>query len=167
MPGLKSSSSNLARANSSTRSPGGPKLKAKSKSNSSSSRPKSKSKSSRSTTDTISPSEPTAKRQRQRLAADSLRWKALNTGSFAGVDAGGGMMMLEELEGVGVEWEEDDKGRKVARFVVSERPRHVAVDILGGQGWTPKLRGTCVRARSGKSQIWRATCRLALTAPGR
>jgi hypothetical protein len=27
--------------------------------------------------------------------------------------------MLEELEGVGVEWEEDDKGRKVARFVVS------------------------------------------------
>jgi ATP-dependent RNA helicase DDX24/MAK5 len=35
------------------------------------------------------------------------------------MDAGGGMMMLEELDGVGIEWEQQDDGRKVARFVVS------------------------------------------------
>ena len=29
------------------------------------------------------------------------------------------MMMLEELDDVGVEWEQDAGGRKVARFVVS------------------------------------------------
>jgi hypothetical protein len=29
------------------------------------------------------------------------------------------MMMLEELDDVDVEWEEDEGGRKVARFVVS------------------------------------------------
>ena len=28
-------------------------------------------------------------------------------------------MMLEELDDVGVEWEEDERGRKVARLVVS------------------------------------------------
>lgn len=29
------------------------------------------------------------------------------------------MMMLEELDDVGVEWDQDDRGAKVARFIVS------------------------------------------------
>jgi hypothetical protein len=41
------------------------------------------------------------------------------------------MMMLEELEGVGVEWEEDDKGRKVARFVVSDSQTEYEVSMSG------------------------------------
>lgn len=54
-----------------------------------------------------------------RLTADSLQWKTIkNTASFAGIDEGGGMMMLEELDDVGVEWEEEG-GARIARFVVS------------------------------------------------
>lgn len=61
----------------------------------------------------------TAKSPRERLAADSLQWKAVkNTASFAGIDEGGGMMMLEELDDVGVEWTEEN-GAKIAKFVVS------------------------------------------------
>ncbi|OCF44081.1 ATP-dependent RNA helicase MAK5 [Kwoniella heveanensis CBS 569] len=59
-------------------------------------------------------------KSRTRLAAESLKWKPVHTSSFSGVDGGGGMMMLEELEDVGIEWEEDVGGRKVARFVASE-----------------------------------------------
>ncbi|WVF66002.1 hypothetical protein IAT40_000740 [Kwoniella sp. CBS 6097] len=62
-------------------------------------------------------------KSRARLAAESLKWKPVHTSSFSGVDGGGGMMMLEELDDVGIEWEEDDGGRKVARFVASENKR--------------------------------------------
>ncbi|KIR59411.1 ATP-dependent RNA helicase MAK5 [Cryptococcus bacillisporus CA1873] len=54
------------------------------------------------------------------VAADSLTWKPVKTSSFSGIDGGGGMMMLEELEDVGIEWEEADGGRKVAKFVEVE-----------------------------------------------
>ena len=50
---------------------------------------------------------------------DGLGWRPVNTSSFAGMDDGGGMMMFEELDGVDVAWDEDQSGRKVARFVVS------------------------------------------------
>ena len=57
---------------------------------------------------------------RERLAANSLKWKTVkNTASFAGIDEGGGMMMLEELDDVGVEWQEES-GAKIARFVAVE-----------------------------------------------
>jgi ATP-dependent RNA helicase DDX24/MAK5 len=57
---------------------------------------------------------------RERLAANSLKWKSVkNTASFAGIDEGGGMMMLEELDDVGVEWQEES-GAKIARFVAVE-----------------------------------------------
>lgn len=57
--------------------------------------------------------------KRKRLRADELKWKTVNTSSLPGMDAGGGMMMLEELEGVGVEWEDGPDGGRTARFVVS------------------------------------------------
>lgn len=56
---------------------------------------------------------------KKRLRSDQLPWKEVKTSTLPGLDAGGGMMMLEELDGVGVEWEEQEDGRKVARFVVS------------------------------------------------
>jgi ATP-dependent RNA helicase DDX24/MAK5 len=59
--------------------------------------------------------------ERRRLRADQLQWKAVNTSSLPGMDGGGGMMMLEELDGVAVEWTEDAEGRKTARFMVSPR----------------------------------------------
>ena len=60
--------------------------------------------------------------KRKRVSQDSLRWKSVKTTHLPGMDDGGGMMMLEELEGVGVEWEEGEGGRKTARFVVSRSP---------------------------------------------
>ncbi|WWC66623.1 uncharacterized protein I206_100526 [Kwoniella pini CBS 10737] len=57
---------------------------------------------------------------RARLAANELKWKTVNTPSFSGIDGGGGMMMLEELDDVDIEWEEGEGGRKVARFVAKE-----------------------------------------------
>ena len=62
---------------------------------------------------------PATKSNRTKLSADALPWKSVKTASFSGVDGGGGMMMLEELDDVDVEWEEHDDGRKTARFVVS------------------------------------------------
>lgn len=59
-----------------------------------------------------------AKREKKRLKTDSLAWKPVNTSNIVGIDDGGGMMMLEELEDVGVEWEEAETGTKVAHFVV-------------------------------------------------
>jgi leucyl aminopeptidase (aminopeptidase T) len=56
---------------------------------------------------------------RRRIRADELPWKTVNTSTLPGMDGGGGMMMLEELDGVGVEWTEDAEGRKTARFTVS------------------------------------------------
>lgn len=67
------------------------------------------------------PTKPTAdKKPKKYAAADSLTWKPVKTSSFSGIDGGGGMMMLEELEDVGIEWEEADGGRKVAKFVEVE-----------------------------------------------
>ncbi len=59
-----------------------------------------------------------AQLRRTRLPAETLRWKPIKATGFPGMDGGGGMMMLEELDDVDVEWEEDEEGRKVARFVV-------------------------------------------------
>lgn len=76
-----------------------------------------KSSSSKTAKSSLSEAEP--KLPKERLAADSLQWKAVkNTASFAGIDEGGGMMMLEELDDVGVEWTEEG-GAKIAKFVVS------------------------------------------------
>ncbi|WWD16361.1 hypothetical protein CI109_100787 [Kwoniella shandongensis] len=55
-----------------------------------------------------------------RLSANSLQWKPVKTSSFSGIDGGGGMMMLEELDFVGIEWDEDEGGRKTARFIAAE-----------------------------------------------
>ncbi|WVO14692.1 hypothetical protein L204_102330 [Cryptococcus depauperatus] len=55
------------------------------------------------------------------ISADTLSWKPIKTSSFLGIDAGGGMMMLEELEDVGIEWDEQDDGRKIAKFVEIKR----------------------------------------------
>ena len=67
-----------------------------------------------------SPSSSKVAAPRERLAANSLKWKTVkNTASFAGIDEGGGMMMLEELDDVGVEWQEES-GAKIARFVAVE-----------------------------------------------
>lgn len=57
--------------------------------------------------------------RKKRIRSDQLKWKEVKTSSLPGMDAGGGMMMLEELDGVGIEWEQQEDGRKVARFVVS------------------------------------------------
>jgi ATP-dependent RNA helicase DDX24/MAK5 len=59
------------------------------------------------------------KTKKERLTAESLKWRTINPGSFSGFDDGGGMMMLEELDDVAVEWETAEGGMKVARFVVS------------------------------------------------
>jgi ATP-dependent RNA helicase DDX24/MAK5 len=60
-------------------------------------------------------------RARTRLPANDLKWRKVDTTTeaFAGMDEGGGMMMLEELDDVDVEWEEDGHGGKVAKFIVS------------------------------------------------
>ncbi|KAI9632805.1 P-loop containing nucleoside triphosphate hydrolase protein [Dioszegia hungarica] len=60
------------------------------------------------------------KAKKDRLTAESLQWRTLNPASFSGFDDGGGMMMLEELDDVGVEWETAEGGMKVARFVAAE-----------------------------------------------
>jgi hypothetical protein len=59
-------------------------------------------------------------RPRVRVAQDSLRWNPVSTnGVMGGLDDTGGMMMLEELDGVDVEWETGVGGSKTARFMVS------------------------------------------------
>ncbi|WWC58365.1 uncharacterized protein I303_100905 [Kwoniella dejecticola CBS 10117] len=65
-------------------------------------------------------SQASGSKPRQRLAPNELKWKTVNTPSFSGIDGGGGMMMLEELDDVDIEWEEAENGRKVARFVAKE-----------------------------------------------
>lgn len=62
---------------------------------------------------------PAAPAPRRRIKRDDLPWKKVNTSILPGMDAGGGMMMLEELDGVAIEWEEDGRGGRTARFVVS------------------------------------------------
>lgn len=56
---------------------------------------------------------------RVRVTQDALRWKPVTTkGVLGGLDDTGGMMMLEELDGVDVEWEEGIGGSKTAKFMV-------------------------------------------------
>ena len=55
---------------------------------------------------------------RHGLPMDGLEWKTVKLGSMAGLDEGGGMMMLEELDGVDVQWQEDEEGRRVASLIV-------------------------------------------------
>ncbi|KAK6905469.1 hypothetical protein I203_106298 [Kwoniella mangroviensis CBS 8507] len=62
----------------------------------------------------------TKPRPRARLAPNELKWKAVNTSPFSGIDGGGGMMMLEELDDVDIEWDEGEGGSRVARFVATE-----------------------------------------------
>jgi len=63
--------------------------------------------------------EPKPTAPRERISANDLKWRTVkNTASFAGIDEGGGMMMLEELDDVGIEWQEES-GAKIAKFVVS------------------------------------------------
>lgn len=66
------------------------------------------------------------------VASDSLKWKPVKGASVAGFDEGGGMMMLEELDNVAVEWEEGLNGQKVAKFIVrldqSETYRPVKIE---------------------------------------
>ena len=59
------------------------------------------------------------KSSRFHFPSDNLKWKAVKAGPVGGFDEGGGMMMLEELDDVGVEWEEGMNGQKTAKFVVS------------------------------------------------
>jgi hypothetical protein len=59
-----------------------------------------------------------SKRSRFDIPSDTLKWKPVKTAPVAGFDEGGGMMMLEELEGVDVQWEEGINGQKVAHFKV-------------------------------------------------
>ncbi|CAK9785334.1 DEAD-domain-containing protein, partial [Cutaneotrichosporon oleaginosum] len=63
---------------------------------------------------------------KKRLRADQLAWRKVNTSSLPGMDAGGGMMMLEELEDVGVEWEEGPDGGRTARFVTKAKGKERA-----------------------------------------
>ena len=58
------------------------------------------------------------KSSRFHFPSDNLKWKAVKAAPVGGFDEGGGMMMLEELDDVGVEWEEGLNGQKTARFIV-------------------------------------------------
>ncbi|KAK8861716.1 ATP-dependent RNA helicase MAK5 [Kwoniella newhampshirensis] len=79
-----------------------------------------------------------APKPKVRLSANTLKWKPVKTSSFSGIDGGGGMMMLEELEDVGIEWDEDEGGRKTAKFIAAESKRSKgkgeAVDEEGQDG---------------------------------
>ena len=64
--------------------------------------------------------EESKKRKRSGLESgkEELKWRPIKVSGIAGVDAGGGMMMLEELDDVEVEWEEGEQGRRMAKLVV-------------------------------------------------
>jgi ATP-dependent RNA helicase DDX24/MAK5 len=49
------------------------------------------------------------------LTLDELAWNVVNRPSAAGIDEEGGMLMLEEVEGVEVYYEETKNG-KIAKF---------------------------------------------------
>lgn len=70
------------------------------------------------------------KRKNNRLTAEALKWRAIET-SGAMLDEGGGMMLLEEVDGVAVEWEEDEEGRRRAVLVVR-------VCTLSESSWTSR-----------------------------
>ncbi|KAK4688530.1 ATP-dependent RNA helicase DDX24/MAK5, partial [Tremellales sp. Uapishka_1] len=80
--------------------------------------------------------------KRSRLTADSLQWKTVKTSTLPGMDDGGGMMMLEELDGVGVEWEEGEGGSKLARYIALEDEAESSgdaakADIMRAEGQGP------------------------------
>lgn len=79
-------------------------------------RPKQK-KRSKASSSAVAELKPTA--PKERIPTSDLKWRTVkNTASFAGIDEGGGMMMLEELDDVGIEWQEQS-GAKIAKFVAS------------------------------------------------
>lgn len=83
---------------------------------------------------------------KKRLRADELNWMSVNTSSLPGMDAGGGMMMLEELDGVGVEWEDGPDGGRTARFIVC---------LLEGRADSRRLERAGRRARANPGRSWR------------
>lgn len=60
------------------------------------------------------------KKFKKYVMVDMFIWKFVKILSFFGIDGGGGMMMFEEFEDVGIEWEEIDGGRKIVKFVEVE-----------------------------------------------
>lgn len=58
----------------------------------------------------------------ERLTVDGLPWKVVSRPSAAGIDEAGGMLMLEEVEGVEVSYEETPNGRVVKFKQVSPVP---------------------------------------------
>ncbi|KAL7420114.1 ATP-dependent RNA helicase [Cryptotrichosporon argae] len=74
---------------------------------------------------------PVAASKKRNVDAGELRWRAVPT-SGVGMDEGGGMLELEELDGVGIEWEEV-AGRKVARFVADEQAIELAGELADGE----------------------------------
>jgi hypothetical protein len=57
-----------------------------------------------------------------KVRAEELDWKKLSTDNYEGgtFDADeGGMLLLEEVDGVDIQWEEDETGRKKAVLMVS------------------------------------------------
>jgi hypothetical protein len=57
-----------------------------------------------------------------KVRAEELDWKKLSTDSYEGGTFDGdegGMLLLEEVDGVDIQWEEDEAGRKKAVLLVS------------------------------------------------
>lgn len=67
----------------------------------------------------------------RRLAASQLKWKPVNTSTVSAMDGGGGMLMLEELEGVGVEWVEEGGGRRATFVVSTSLEGHMERNLMG------------------------------------
>jgi ATP-dependent RNA helicase DDX24/MAK5 len=87
----------------------------------------------RSKASTPGSAEPKSTVPKERIPTSDLKWRTVkNTASFAGIDEGGGMMMLEELDDVGIEWQEES-GAKIAKFVVSQSPEPTTeTDVQAG-----------------------------------
>lgn len=91
--------------------------------------PSTASSSKRSRTEPAQPEKYTKKPKSSRFhfPSDNLKWKAVKAAPVGGFDEGGGMMMLEELDDVGVEWEEGMNGQKTARFIVRPPAHHTSI----------------------------------------
>lgn len=63
----------------------------------------------------------TPKAKANKIRAEELDWKKLSVDSYEGGTFDGdegGMLLLEEVDGVDVQWEEDEAGRKKAVLMV-------------------------------------------------
>ena len=63
----------------------------------------------------------TPRAKANKVRAEELDWKKLSTDSYEGGTFDGdegGMLLLEEVDGVDVQWEEDEAGRKKAILMV-------------------------------------------------